>query len=176
MDELLARVGGGPVLRTCGLPIGPRQRSHSHPRSHSVVGGEHAARQGRWRDGLSPLAKTPPLRAVGSGKHDQKPERVSHASLRLSIVPLRLIGIVVLLRLRILLLVGIVVLLRLRILPLIRIVVLLRLRILPLIRIVVLLRLRILPLIGIVVLLRRRILPLAGIAVGTRDPSTILIV
>jgi hypothetical protein len=76
---------------------------------------------------------------------------------------LRLIRIVVLRlrRLRILLLVGIVVLLR---------------WVLPLIGIVVLLRCWILPLIGIVVLWRRRILPLAGIAVGTGDPTTILIV
>src|ERR1035437_4321350 len=163
MAELLARQESvGPVLRTCGQPIGPRQRSHSHPLPHSVVGGERAARQGRWCDGLSPLAKAPPLRATGSGKHDQKPGRVSHASIRLSIVPLRLIGIVVLLRLRILLLIGSVVL------P--------RLRILLLIGSVVLLRWWILPLIGIVALLRRRILPLAGIAVGTRDPGTILIV
>jgi hypothetical protein len=83
-------------------------------------------------------------------------------SIRLSILPSWLIGIVVLLRLRILLLTGIVVLLRLRILLLSGI--------------VVLLRLRILLLSGIVVLLRWWILPLAGIAVGTRDPGTILIV
>ena len=124
MDELLARQETvGPILRTCGQPIGPRQRSDFHPSSHGVVGGEHVACQRRWRDGLSPFAKTPPLRAAGSGKHDQKPERVSHASIRLSIVPLRL---------RILLLIGIVVLLRWWIRPLIGIVVLLRGRILPL--------------------------------------------
>src|ERR1019366_8041286 len=63
-------------------------------------------------------AKAAPLCAAGSGKHNQKPERVSHAAIRLSIVPLRLIGIVVLLRRWILPLIGIVVLLRRRILPL----------------------------------------------------------
>ena len=83
-------------------------------------------------------------------------------SIRLSILPSWLIGIVVLLQLRILLLSGIVILLRLRILLLSGI--------------VVLLRLRILLLSGIVVLLRWWILPLAGIAVGTRDPGAILIV
>src|SRR5450759_2842296 len=174
--ELLARQESvGPVLRTCGQPIGPSQRRQFHPRSHSVVGGERTTRQGRWRDGLSPLAKAPPLRATGSGKHDQKPGRVSHASIRLSIVPLRLIGIVVLLRLRILLLIGIVVLPRLRILLLIGIVVLLRLRILLLIGSVVLLRLRILLLIGIVVLLRWWILLLIGSVVLLRLRILLLI-
>jgi hypothetical protein len=82
VDELPVRQESvGPFLRTCGQPIGPRQRRHSHPRSHSVVCGEHAARQGGWRYSLSPLVRAPPV-CAGSGKHDQKPECVSHASIR----------------------------------------------------------------------------------------------
>jgi len=41
---------------------------------------ETSAGPKRWTG--PPLAKAPPLCAAGSGKHDQKPERVSHASIR----------------------------------------------------------------------------------------------
>jgi hypothetical protein len=140
------------------------------------MGGEHVAFQSRRRDGGPPLAKVPPLRPAGSDQNDQKPERVSHGSKPLLIVPLRLVATVILLRLRILLLIGFVVLLLRRILLFIGIVALLWRRILLLIGIVVLLWPGILLLIGIVVLLRRRILLLAGIAVGIWDPSAIPIV
>lgn len=80
VDELLARQESvRPVLRTCGQPIGPRQWRHSHARPHSVVDSEHVARERGMGASGWPLAKVPPLCAAGSGEHDQKPDRLSHA-------------------------------------------------------------------------------------------------